>query len=50
MATRSALTLRIAPLFGSVAFAQDVYKIEATVDCSYVHANPQNNTMNPGED
>jgi hypothetical protein len=47
MKVRSLLILGITLLFGTVAFAQDDHKIEATVDYSYVHANPQNNNIIP---
>lgn len=48
MNIRSVLTLGIILLLGTAAFAQDLdHKIEATVDYSYVHANPQNNNIIP---
>jgi opacity protein-like surface antigen len=47
MKIRSLLILGITLLLGSMAFAQDDHKIEATVDYSYVHANPQNNNIIP---
>ena len=45
MAARSVFTLGIAPLFGSVALAEDVNKTEASLE--YVHANPQNDKILP---
>ena len=47
MNIRSAVMLGAALLFATMAFAQDDHKIEATVDYSYVHANPQNNSVIP---
>jgi hypothetical protein len=44
MKATSGLVLGITLLIGTVAFAEDLdHTIEATVDYSYVQANPQNN-------
>ena len=32
-------------LFGTMAFAQDNPKVEVSIDYSYIHANPQNNSI-----
>ena len=47
MTIRSAAMLGTALLFATMAMAQGDHKIEATVDYSYVHANPQNNSVIP---
>jgi hypothetical protein len=47
MKVRSAIILGVVLLFGSIAFAQDDHKLEATGDYSYIHANPQNNNIVP---
>src|SRR5246500_4452272 len=47
MKIRGTVILGITLLFGTMAFAQDYYKIEVTGDYSYVHANPQNNNIIP---
>jgi hypothetical protein len=47
MRVRSMLTLGVALVFGTLAFAQGDHKIEIRGDYSYVHANPQNNNIIP---
>jgi opacity protein-like surface antigen len=47
MKVRAALVLGFALLFGTAAFAQPDPLVEVTVDYSYVHANPQNNSVIP---
>jgi hypothetical protein len=45
MKIRSMFVLGVTLLFGTAAFAQDYPKVEASVDYSYIHANPQNNNI-----
>ncbi len=47
MNLRSVLLLGIALLFGSLVLAQDDHKIEITGNYSFIHANPQNNSLIP---
>jgi hypothetical protein len=45
MKFRAAVLSGIALLFGTVAFGQDAPKVEISIDYSYIHANPQNNSI-----
>src|SRR5271165_470328 len=47
MTIKNVLILGIVLLFGTTAFAQDDHKIEITGNYSYIHANPQNNSVIP---